>query len=346
MKGRYSGRHMTIYATTLPGAASIASWAYKVEHLTPKARHRLKIIDWHRSHSNNKSLTARHFGLTRYTVRRWAKRFNQYGVLGLNDLSRRPKNLRKPTTSSDIVGRIIELRKQYPAWSKYKIGAILRRENINVSDSTVGRVFKRKDLIDKRISRKRKKSANNPKKRFPKGMKIANPGDMIQMDVKYVTLIGGRRIYQFTAIDVLSKRRVLRYYSSLASKNGANFLKQCIDSFPFKIKNIQTDNGAEFLKDFDRLCKKLEIPHYFIYARQPKQNTYVEISHQADQREFYGQGNICYSIDPMNKKLAELEYIWNNIRPHEALNQLTPNEYLDKYNKGRLPTKDTITLQA
>lgn len=346
MKGRYSGRHMTIYTTTLPKAASIASWAYKVEHLTLKASHRLKIIDWHRSHGDNKSLTSRHFGISRSRLREWIKRFNQCGVLGLNDLSHRPKNLRKPTTSSDIVSRIVELRKQYPVWSKYKIGAILRRESLNVSDSTVGRVLKRKDLIDKRISKKRKKSANNPKKRFPKGMRISNPGDMVQMDAKYVTLIGGRRIYQFTAIDVLSKRRVLRYYSSLASKNGARFLKQCIDSFPFKIKNIQTDNGAEFLKHFDRLCKKLGIPHYFIYARQPKQNTYVEISHQADQREFYRQGNICSSIDSMNKKLAEQEYTWNNIRPHEALNQLTPNEYLDKYNKGRLPTKDTITLQT
>lgn len=346
MKGKYSGTHMTIYTTTLPGAASIASWAYKVEQLTPKAKHKLKIIDWHRLHGNNKSLTARHFGLTRYTVRQWLKRFNQYGVMGLNDLSHKPKNLRKPTTCSNIVNRIVELRKQYPAWSKYKIGSILRKEDLFVSDSTVGRVLKRKDLIDKRISRKRKKSAKNPRKRFPKGMRISNPGDMIQIDAKYVNLIGGRRIYQFTAIDVLTKKRVLRYCSSLSSKNGADFLKECINMFPFKIKNIQTDNGSEFLKYFDRLCKRLNLPHYFIYPRQPKQNTYVEISHGADQREFYEQGNICCSMDLMKKKLLEWEYVWNNIRPHQSLNYLTPNEYLDKYIKGRLPTKDTITLQA
>ncbi|MBD3282444.1 MAG: helix-turn-helix domain-containing protein [Candidatus Portnoybacteria bacterium] len=168
MKGRYSGRHMTIYTTTIPGAASIASWSYKVESLTIKAKHRLKIIDWHRSHGNNISLTSRHFGLTRHTTRQWLKRFNQYGVVGLNDLSRKPINLRKPTTSSNII-------------------------------------------------------------------------------------------------------------------------------------------------------------HL---------------------KEFYEQGNICCSAESMKKKLAEWQHTWNNIRPHQALNYLTPNEYLDKYNKGRLPTKDTIILQS
>jgi len=346
MKGRYSGSHMTIYGTIIPGAASIASWAYKVEQLTLKARYKLKTTDWHRFHGNNISLTARHFGLTRNTVREWLKRLKQIGILGLNDLSHRPKNLRKPTISHDVVQRIVDLRKQYPAWSKYKIGTILRREKYILSDSTVARVLKRKNLINKKLSIKRRKSAKNPKKRFPKGMKIASPGDMIQIDAKYVNLIGGRTIYQFTAIDVLSKKRILRYYSSLSSKNGASFLDYCLNRFPFPVKNIQTDNGSEFQKHFDQLCKKINLPHYYIYARTPKQNTYVEISHGADQREFYSRGVIGSNIDKMNEKLREWEFVWNNFRPHESLNQLTPNEYLKKWQQGRLPTKDTIILQT
>lgn len=337
---------MTIYGTIIPGAASIASWANKVESLTNEAKHRLKIIDWHKSHNNDKSLTSRRFGISRREIRIWLKRFDQCGVIGLNNLSRRPHNVRKPATSIDKVKKIMELRKQYPAWSKYKIGAILRREGFVVSDSTVGRTLRRKNLINKRISIKRSRSAKNPKKRFPKGMKIASFGDMIQIDTKYVNLIGGRRIHQFTAIDVLGKKRVLRYYSSLSSKNGADFLNHCIKRFPFSIKNVQTDNGPEFQKDFDKLCRELNLPHYYIYTRTPKQNTYVEISHGADQREFYEQGKVCSGIDKMNEKLQEWEFIWNNFRPHEALNQLTPNEYLSKYMQGRLPTKDVIILQA
>ncbi len=55
-----------------------------------------------------------------------------------------------------------------------------------VSASTIGRVLKRKDLIKEKISKKRSGAAKNPRKRFPKGFKIAFSGDMIQMDTKYV----------------------------------------------------------------------------------------------------------------------------------------------------------------
>lgn len=337
---------MTIYSSVLPGVVSLARWAFKIDGVSDKAKQRLKVIDWSRIHNNNVSLTARHFGLNRETVRIWLRKFHQTGMLGLNDKSHRPKNIRKPTTSWEIINGIVKIRKQYPAWSKYKIKRILSRQNITVSASTVGRVLKRKGLIQERASRRRSKAAKNPKKRFPKGLKISLAGDMVQMDTKYINLIGGKRIYQFTAIDVLTKRRVLRYYSSLASKNGADFLRYCLKRFPFQIRAVQTDNGSEFLKHFDQLCKELDLPHYFIYPRHPKQNTYVETSHLADEREFYSQGNIGYNIDSMQRELERWEYTWSYVRPHEALNYLTPQEYLDKLQYCKLPIRDVIILQT
>lgn len=346
MKGRYAGCHMTIYGTILPGAISIARWATKTQLLTSKAKWRLKVIDWHRNHQGKIALTARHFGLTRYTVRSWLKRFNQSGIASLNDKSHRPKHLRKPTTAWEIVMAVVKLRQQYPAWSKYKIEALLKQKDIKVSASTIGRILKKRGLINHQLSKKRSKSARHPKARFPKGLKISSPGEMVQMDTKHIMLSSGKRYYQFTAIDVLSKRRVLEVYPSESSRNGAVFLKQCLKEFPFKVKAVQTDNGATFLKEFELLVKAKKLPHYFIYPRQAKQNTYVEISHQADKREFYQQGNVYQDFKTMRDKIKEWEDIWNRIRPHEALGQISPNDYLEKYNKGRIPTKDVITLQA
>lgn len=346
MKRRYAGRHMTIYGYVLPGAVSLANWVFRTSNISEKAKQRLKIVDWLRSHNNNISLTARHFGLNRETIRDWLKRFNQAGMLGLNDKSHRPKNIRKPITDWRIVDEIVKARKEYPAWSKYKIKRILFKQNIIVSASTVGRVLKRKGLINKKVSMKRSKATKNPRKRFPRGFKIACQGDMVQMDTKHINLIGGAKIYQFTAIDVLSKRRVLRYYSSLASKNGADFLRICLQRFPFSVKAIQTDNGSEFLKDFDTSCNELNLPHYFIEPRHPKQNTYVENSHGSDEKEFYQQGNICSDFKEMQRRLEQWEYTWNYIRPHEALGYLTPDEYLNKLQITNLPTRDVIILQA
>ena len=341
----YSTRHMTIYGI-LPGAISIARSALLTDKLTERAKYKIKVLDWHRKHSDNVSLTARHFGLGRMTVYRWIKELKHYGPIGLNEKSRRPKRVRTPTTSSNVVMRITQLREQYPAWSKYKIKILLDREDIKVSVSSVGRVLKRRGLINKKTSQKRRKAALRPKARFPKGLSISEAGDMVQIDTKYIMLTGGKKFYQFTAIDVLTKRKVLRVYPSQSSRNGAIFLQECVDNFPFTIKRIQTDNGSPFLKEFDNLCKEKGLPHYFIHPRTPKENTYVERSHRSDEKEFYQQGNVCSILSGMQKRIKEWEYIWNNIRPHEALGYLTPSQYFWKLQTNNLPTKNVIILQT
>lgn len=337
---------MTIYGSVLPGAASMARSSFLTDSLTERARYKIKIYDWWRAHGKNSSLTARHFGIGRMTLYRWLQRFQRQGITGFNEYSRRPKHTRTPVTPWLIVQRTVDLRHQYPAWSKHKIRVLLKREGIVVSESTVGRILKRRGLIDKKKSAKRRRAALRPRARFPRGLRISEAGDMIQIDTKYIMLPGGRKYYQFTAIDVLSKQRVLRVYPSQSSRNGALFLQECLASFPFPVKAVQTDNGAPFLKEFEKLCKQKDLPHYFIYPRNPKQNTYVEISHGADEREFYQQGNTYSLLPVMQRKIQEWEHIWNTVRPHEALGQLTPEEYLAKLQTNVLPTRNVIVLQT
>ena len=180
---------MTIYGYVMPGAVSLANWAAKTNKLSDKAKYKIKVLDWLRCHNENVSLASRHFGLDRETIRIWRKRLSWLGPVGLNDRSHRPKRFRKLTTSWEIVSEVVKIRKQYPAWSKYKINSLLDKKGIITSDSNVGRILKRRGLIDKKISVKRKRSALYPKARFPRGMKISAPGDMIQMDTKYIMLI-------------------------------------------------------------------------------------------------------------------------------------------------------------
>lgn len=337
---------MTTYGHIIPGAVRLAAWASRTNNLSIKAKQRLKIIDWLKAHNNNISLTARHFGLNRETVRIWRQRFQRQGLVGLNDRSHRPKHLRKPTTPLNVIVETIKLRKKYPAWSKYKLQVLLSRKEITVSASTIGRIIKRHGLINEKVSIKRRKAALHPKARFPYGLKIAAPGDLIQMDTKHIMLIGGRRFYQFTAIDVLGKRKIMKVYSSESSLNGKDFLIHCLKSFPFIVKAVQTDNGSPFLKEFDKFCRERNLPHYFIYPRTPKQNSYVERSIGSDKREFYQQGNVSSNLERMQKKIEEWQRIWNEVRPHQSLNYLTPNDYLIKWQNGRLPTRDIITLQT
>lgn len=336
---------MTVYGSVLPGAGRIANWAARVENLTPEAKRRLKILDWHMQHGENVSLTARHFCLKRATVRRWRNRFQRQGVLGLNDYSRRPKHVRQPITSPQIVERTVRLRQTY-GWSKHKLHSLLTKEGYGVSVSTVGRILKRRHLITVKASRKRYRAAKHPKRRHPRGLKIARPGDLVQMDTKYLVGVGGRTMFQFTAIDVLTKLRVLYVHPSESSRNAAAFLQQCVMMFPFRIRAVQTDNGSEFLGAFRKLCEQKGLPQFFIHPYRAQENTYVERSHGTDEREFYQRGNLCQSLSAMRQRIKTWERIYNEVRPHESLNMLTPKEYLAKWQTGRLPTKDIITLQT
>lgn len=324
----------------------MARSALRAGNLTKRARQRLKIVDWHQRHGKNQSLTARRFGIDRETLRIWTQRIRQSGPVELNDHSHRPKHFRQPATPWETVMKIVELRKQYPAWSKYKLQVLLKAQRVSVSASTIGRILKRRGLIHHRLSAKRRRAALHPKARFPRGLRISKPGDLIQMDTKHIMLPGGKRHYQFTAIDILTKTRCLRVYPSESSRNGAKFLRVCLQELPFKVRAVQTDNGSPFLKEFEKLCQRRKLPHYYIYPRTPKQNTYVEISHGADKREFYQQGNVYQNRKLMDKRLRAWQRTWNEVRPHEALNYLTPKLYLQKWQTSRLPTRDIITLQT
>lgn len=349
MKGRYSGAHMTVYGHILPGAGRIALWGAQADNLTPQAKHRLKIIDWHNQHGKNVSLTSRRFGIQRKTLRRWLNRLDKEGLTGLNDKSHRPRRARQPATPSKIQLRVVMVRKENPTWSKYKISAYLeQQEDIKIHPSRIGRILKRKGLINPKVSKKRKKAALSPKKRYPKGLVIKEPGDLIQIDTKYLTGIGGIKLYQYTAMDVLSKIRILSVSTRISSKQGEKFFYHCLREFPFKIRAIQTDNGSEFLKYFDKALESLNITHYFTEVRSPKQNSYVERSHSTDERDFYQRGNMRSTVKDLLPLVKRWQYKYNYLRPHESLGNIPPMTYLEKFNSQtyQIPTKDYIVLQT
>ena len=338
---------MTIYGSILPGAVAIARLASRTLGLTTKAKQRLKMLDWHRTHGQNTSLTGRHFGIQRRILREWIRRYKLLGAIGLNDRSRRPKQVREPTLSRELESKVIEIRKQYPSWSKYKINARLKKKtNFKISDSTVGRVLKRRGLIDKKKSRKRSKAALSPKKRYPRDLLVKAPGDFIQIDTKVIIGIGGQRLYQWTAIDVLTKIRVLSASTRLSSRQGKSFLELCRQEFPFIIKSIQTDNGKEFQDEFKKYLESRQTPHYFIEPHSPKQNSYGERSHRTDDDDFYSRGNTFLSLKNFLPRLKKWQEEYNTIRPHQSLNYLTPYEYFQKCETQKVNTKDTIHLQT
>lgn len=340
MKGRYAGRTMTTYGYILPKAGPLLRLN---TNLSPKAKHRLRVIDWHRSNGENQSLTSRRFGIGREALREWLKRFKQRGIKGLEEKSHRPHKVRERKIPLATQDEIVKLRKANPCYSKYKISVLLSSK---ASPSSIGRILKDKGLINRKVSAKRSKAAKYPKHRFPRDIVINYPGKLLQIDTKHLTVYRGRKFYQFTAIDVLTKLRVLWVTTHISSAAAKKFLKICLKEFPFNIENIQTDNGSEFHKNFDQFCKQLKLSHYYIEDYSPKQNSYVERSHLTDELEFYQQGNMRATAELLQPLIKAWQNKYNHERPHQSLNYLTPMKYFQKFERQGISTKEYIPLQT
>lgn len=298
--------------------------------LSKSGEQRLKWLDFYNANQKNARLTCRHFGVSPKTFYKAKNRYEHESYRGLNDRSRKPRNFRKSKIPLAVITAIVCLRKQYPTWSKYKLGACLRRQGMKLSASSVGRVLKTKGLINCHTTEKKQRIYKRSLKRLRidgETFFLKQPGDLVQLDTKHYRHLWGQTVYQFTAIDCVTKLRVLRVYSSKTAQTGKQFLQEVIRFLPFKIKRVQSDNGSEFLGGFRRECLDKKIIHVFSYPRSPEQNAFVEASHSTDEREFYAVKEMPADLPGFSCLLKDWEKCYNFVRPHQSLNYLTPWEY-------------------
>jgi len=96
----------------------------------------------------------------------------------------------------------------------------------------------------------------------------AEPGESIQVEVKYVQ-IAGRWAFQYTALDDYTRFRVLRLYRRLHHGSSVAFLAEVHRAFPFPIKRLQCDHGQEFSFAFVLGVEAAGIRHRYIQPRRP-----------------------------------------------------------------------------
>jgi transposase InsO family protein len=294
--------------------------------LARAAAHRLAIIRHAQEMTGNVALTCRYFGISRHTYYNWFRRYEEFGVEGLRDRSRRP--LRSPNaTTGEVIGKIVYLRKTYH-FGPEKISMYLKRyHDLQVSRSGVWRILKRLEM-NRLPSSQRYRRHVDRWKRYEK----PQPGHRVQVDVKFIAPIKGhrRRHYQFTAIDDCTRIRVLRIYDRLSQKTAIQFIDYVLEKLPFAVEVIQTDNGAEFQSQFHYHLLDRGIGHVYIKPATPRLNGKVERSHRIDQEEFYRmlKGVVIDDTELFNDRLQEWEDFYNYNRPHGGLGGQTPYERL------------------
>lgn len=252
------------------------------------------------------------FGISRKTYYKWKNR--DFGLRGNTYASFKNQPNLKLTWE---VRKFIEHHKLISNYGPLKMKLYINRElGLDISTTVIYRYYKRKRLIRK------------PQKKLPwyQPMKcsltVINPGEGVQMDIKYV-YHKGKRDYQFSVFDPITKKYHFTVFPAKKSKNAIVAFRKAEKYFGFKIVSVQTDNGSEFRGCFHKWLTKRNTPHYFIPKKSPWWNANVERVHKTIDDEFYHNPYRIWSTPD-----EWLDY-YNFKRIHLTLNGITPQEKLE-----------------
>lgn len=308
--------------------------------VTEEAKKRARILAFWGKHGLKATLDA--FPVSRRTLFGWkSKRKQGHGRMeSLNQKSRAPRRKRIRLWPVEVVRFLKTIRTEHPNLGKEKILAELKefcdRQKLSCpSISTIGRLIaddptKMRMLVSRPscAGRRKQRKDRKTKARKPKGYKPSTPGECVAFDT-VEKIIHGTRRYLVTAIDVHSRFAVAFATKSHGSKEAAEVFRAILDTFPYPIQNVLTDNGSEFMKAFQSELDKASIVHWHTYPRTPKMNAHCERFNRTIQEEFV-DWNIPLLQDPtkFNAKLADWLVWYNTKRPHRALGLRSPVQNL------------------
>lgn len=282
--------------------------------------------------------------LKRSTLYRWKKGYEKSGKM-LNSLvpkSTRPTRFRESQVPLPIISLVRTLREKYPRMGKAKIKRFvdefcLANKQETISEASIGRVIRRFNMFYASGDKRKKTKDHGQKQRIrlcprPTDTK---PG-YIQLDgLKFYYL--GHYYYFLTAVDIVSKQAWVKLVPTLSSRNASIFLKEILQTSWYPVHTIHTDNGSEFHLLFDQGVKEAGLIHLWNYPRHPKTTGFVERLNWTVQDEFlFSYEDFLLDPEDFHTKLTEWISWYNETRPHQSLNYLSP---LENFQKGGLSQK-------
>jgi putative transposase len=324
------------------GAAASRLLAAKTPNIEAERR-RDAAARWRRAIANGLTAeqAAQAVGTPRSTLYRWEK--------SPEPRSRRPKRVRQPKWPPTLIEAVEAIRGDNPMWGKRKIAALLKREGQAASISKVGRILRR--LMDRGavvpvpILRRRPggrrfrfDTRQRYAKRLAKGRKAKAPGDLVQIDTLFVNVRPDRAIKHFTAYDPVAKWTIGHVASAASASAARALLDKLIVSAPFKVRGIQVDGGSEFMSVFEDHCRDKRLELVVLPPKRPDLNGCVERAQSSWRYEFYASYELPHQIDKLQPLVDAFAHRYNHHRPHQALGDLTPAEYLNTLSPETQPS--------
>jgi len=297
---------------------------------------KVKLIgDWLDKNYSIKELSNK-YGVSRKTIYKWLKRYEDEGIAGLEDKSRASHN-HPNLTNSDIVNRIVEYKLKHKTWGPKKIInnlKILYPKEEWPSVSTTGDWLKKNDLVNEK---KLRKHVHQYQDHF---VDCTKPNDVWSADYKGQFYTKDKKVcYPLTVTDNFS-----RFLIACDGLEGPRYLetRACFErifreyGLPLAIR---TDNGTPFsgmaVGGLSRLAIwwiQLGIIPERIIPGKPQQNGRHERMHRTLKCDTLNPAG--FNIADQQKKFDFFRVEYNIERPHESIGMKKPGELFEKSNRS------------
>lgn len=282
------------------------------------------------SHEKNKAALCREYGISRPTGDKWIARYEAGEPLG--DQSRAPKKQGRQTPE-ETEERIVAYRQKYPAFGAAKLRRMMMDEGMTglPSVKTFNNILHRNNLITKEASQ-----AATPYRRFERQL----PNELWQSDFKgHFNLKDGTQCHPLNVVDDHSRfnfccealhgetyEETMPVFQRLFREYGMPDCLLCDNGNPWG-----TAQTVGFTR-FEVSLMELGILTVHGRVRHPQTQGKEESFNRAMTRELL-KYQIPADMEDAARMFAEYRDLYNNKRPHHALDLDTPASHYQKSNR-------------
>ncbi len=232
--------------------------------------------------------------------------------------------------------RMREVAEQRRRFGCPRIHVMLKREGLIVNHKRTERIY-REEGLSLRVRKRRKMTAVS-RIDLPEAVR---PNERWSMDFVHDQLSDGRRFRTLTIVDSFTREcPAIEVDTSLSGKRVARVLNRLafLRGLP---EVITVDNGPEFaIRALDAWAYRNNVKLDFITPGKPVENAYIE-SFNGKFRDECLNDNWFLSLDDAREIIEAWRIDYNRVRPHSSLNDLTPVEFVEKFeiSQGLTPEK-------
>ena len=231
----------------------------------------------------------------------------------------------KALSQEGLRQRIIDIANSRIRYGYKRIHVMLKREGYQVNKKRVYRLYCLEGLQLRHKRPKRKVSASHRKRDYRAASRV---NEAWAMDFVSDQLSNGNKIRILTVVDTYSRECLAAYVGKrLRAEDVTQVLTDICRRRP-KPARIHCDNGSEFAGQMtDLWAYSNEVKLAFSRPGKPTDNAFIESLNGSFRDECLN----CHWFDSLRDaklKIDAWRADYNESRPHQALNNLSPNEFV------------------